>query len=540
MAGLASPEVIGRYAIYGRLASGGMATIHFGRLLGGAGFSRTVAIKRLHPHLAEDPDFLSTMIDEARLAARIHHPNVVPTLDVVTADGELLLVMEYVRGESLARLLRAEQAQGKRVELPVASAVIVGTLHGLHAAHEATSDHGEALGIVHRDVSPQNILVGVDGAARVIDFGVAKAANRLSTTREGIIKGKMAYMAPEQLTGGQVTRQADVYAMGVVLWEMLANKRLFQADNDPLLMRAVLAGAEGPPSRHAPGLPPGLDEVVMTALALDPARRFPTAMDMAEALMQVVPPAFSTVVGRWCGEAAKASLDKRGQLLADIESTSGVAPVPAPPSVAPVSQSGVRSSGRLPPARSIPGAMTTIPDDPPAMGSQASSLALETPRSSAIAGPSTRRLAQGAIVTGLVVGGLVPMIFAAVILARRASPDAPPAPAAAPPPAAGAPAPTPSPSVAPQPPLAPEPAAAAPPPQAAPAPQPAAEPAPPPAPAPELTPTAAVQPAALSPSPTQPPASHPVAQPAAPKPTGCNPPYEFDSDGHKKWKRQCL
>src|SRR5271170_1455926 len=163
----------GRYTIYGKIASGGMASVHFGRQRGGEGFARTVAIKRLHPHLAEDPAFRATLIDEARMAARIHHPNVVPTLDVVTAGGELLVVMEYVRGESLARLLKIERARSRRVPLSIVSAIATGALHGLHAAHEATSDTGAPLDIVHRDVSPQNLLVGVDGLARLIDFGVA-------------------------------------------------------------------------------------------------------------------------------------------------------------------------------------------------------------------------------------------------------------------------------------------------------------------------------------------------------------------------------
>jgi serine/threonine-protein kinase len=250
--GARSPQIIGRYAIYSGIASGGMASVYFGRLLGGAGFSRTVAIKRLHPHLAEEREFLSTMIDEARMAARIHHPNVVPTLDVVATEGDLLLIMEYVRGESLARLLKTEIDDGRRVPLPIASAIAIGTLHGLHAAHEATSDRGTPLGIVHRDVSPQNILVGVDGMARVIDFGVAKAAGRLQTTRAGLVKGKIAYMAPEQLAGREVTRSADVYAMGVVLWETLTGKRLFQGDSDAALVTQVLAGTTEPPSRHAP------------------------------------------------------------------------------------------------------------------------------------------------------------------------------------------------------------------------------------------------------------------------------------------------
>src|SRR4051794_29784074 len=192
-----SPLHVGRYALYGEIASGGMATVHFGRLLGPVGFSRTVAVKRLHAHLAKDPEFVSMFLDEARLAARVRHPNVVPTLDVVAAQGELFLVMEYVQGESFARLLHVTKSNGQRIPRDIVCAVLASVLHGLHAAHEAKSERGEALGIVHRDVSPQNILVGVDGIARVLDFGIAKAAGRAQVTREGQVRGKMAYIAPE-------------------------------------------------------------------------------------------------------------------------------------------------------------------------------------------------------------------------------------------------------------------------------------------------------------------------------------------------------
>jgi serine/threonine-protein kinase len=328
MVGPRSVEVVGRYAVYDKIASGGMASVHFGRLVGSVGFSRTVAIKRLHAHLADDPQFLSTMIDEARLAARIHHPNVVPTLDVVRTGGTLLIVMEYVRGESLASLLRSELSRSRRVPLPIASAILVGALHGLHAAHEATSDRGEPLDIVHRDISPQNILVGVDGVARVIDFGVAKAADRLQTTREGTLKGKMAYMAPEQLLGLHVTRRVDVFAMGIVLWEMLAGRRLFQADSEAALVAVVMAGARVPPSHHVAGIPPELDALVMRALAPDRAQRFESAQAMAEALFALVPPAFPAEVGRWVERAAAESLAKRDALLAEIESGSGALNLP--------------------------------------------------------------------------------------------------------------------------------------------------------------------------------------------------------------------
>src|ERR1019366_2190828 len=216
-----APRTIGRYIVYGEIASGGMATVHFGRLTGVAGFARSVAIKRLHPQYARDPDFVKMFLDEARLAARITHPNVVATLDVVSEGEDLLLVMDYVRGVSLSQLSRIMRARGERIPPLIVSGVIAGVLHGLHAAHEAKSETGQRLDIVHRDVSPQNCLVGTDGVARVLDFGVAKAAGRLQTTRDGQLKGKLSYMAPEQIHGATVTRRTDIYAASVVLWETL-------------------------------------------------------------------------------------------------------------------------------------------------------------------------------------------------------------------------------------------------------------------------------------------------------------------------------
>jgi serine/threonine-protein kinase len=344
----AAALVVGRYALYGKIASGGMATVYFGRMLGAAGFTRTVAIKRLHPHLAEEPDFVSMMIDEARLVARVQHPNVAQTLDVVAEGGELLIVMEYVAGESLARLLRAESVRHRLVPPPIASAVMSGMLQGLHAAHSAKSDRGVALGIVHRDISPHNVIVGVDGLARVIDFGVAKAAGRIQTTRAGVVKGKLPYMAPEQLAGQDTSRLADIYAAGVVLWEMLTGRRMFKADDDATLLSQVLAGPQDRPRRWVPGLPPALDAVVMRALARDPAARFPTARDMADALVRAVPPALATDVGAWVEDAARQVLDERSARLSDIESQSSqpVQPMAAslPPPLPP----------RLPHSRPVP------------------------------------------------------------------------------------------------------------------------------------------------------------------------------------------
>jgi serine/threonine-protein kinase len=313
--------MLGRYALYDRIASGGMASIHIGRLLGPVGFARTVAIKRMHPQLAEDPEFVTMFLDEARLAARIRHPNVVPTLDVVALPGELFLVMEFVQGESLSRLLRTASARGERIPAEMIAAIMVGTLHGLHAAHEAKSDHGEPLGIVHRDVSPHNILVGTDGVARVLDFGVAKAVGRLHTTREGKLKGKLAYMAPEQVRG-DVSRRTDVYAAAVVLWEALAGKRLFPGENEAQVLDRVLRGCDVPPSEHALGLQRSLDAVTMRGLRVDPAERFPTARDMARALEDAIPLATASRIGDWVEATARETLEERSARIAGIESDS--------------------------------------------------------------------------------------------------------------------------------------------------------------------------------------------------------------------------
>jgi serine/threonine-protein kinase len=217
-----------------------MATVHLARLLGPVGFARTVAIKRLHPHLAKDPDFVAMFLEEARLAARVRHPNVVATLDVVSDDGELFLVMEYVAGESLSRLVRKVREKGERIPPRYLVGIMSGALEGLHAAHEAKSEKNQPLGLVHRDVSPQNVHVGIDGVPRVLDFGIAKATNRVQETRTDQIKGKVAYMSPEQLAKGNIDRRADVYSASVVLWEALTGQRLFKADDVPSLVYAII------------------------------------------------------------------------------------------------------------------------------------------------------------------------------------------------------------------------------------------------------------------------------------------------------------
>lgn len=324
-----APQTIGRYLLCDEIASGGMASVHLGRVVGPAGFSRTVAIKKMHPHHASEPEFAAMFLDEARLAARIHHPNVVATLDVVARGRDLFIVMEYVEGETLARLARASLAAGTRVPQRIVLAVIAGALSGLHAAHTATGERREPLSIVHRDVSPQNLLVGVDGVTRVLDFGIAKAAARLGSTRGGQVKGKLRYMSPEQIRREPLDCRTDLYATGVVLWEVLAGRRLFDGEDAGAILHEILTAEPVVPSRHAADVSPELDAVVMRALGRDPNARFANALEMAEAIERVAPLATAREVGAWVESLAKETLSERANRIAELESSESVE-VPPP------------------------------------------------------------------------------------------------------------------------------------------------------------------------------------------------------------------
>jgi serine/threonine-protein kinase len=274
----------GRYEILGTIASGGMATVHLGRVLGAGGFERLVALKVMHPHLAKEPDFVAMFLDEARLAARIRHPNVVGTLDIQKDAQGLFLVMEYVEGTSLSRLLRTLAKRGERLPIGVALRIFADTLAGLHAAHELTGPDGEPLHLIHRDISPHNILVGADGVARITDFGIARAESRLATTRTGSLKGKVMYMAPEQIRSEPLDRRTDLYAAGAVLWEELTGERMVRGESDMAMMHEIVHGNRKPPHEVQPSVPRELSAVCLRALERDPALRYPTATAFLEAV----------------------------------------------------------------------------------------------------------------------------------------------------------------------------------------------------------------------------------------------------------------
>src|SRR5690606_27120879 len=297
---------------------GGMARVYLGRQRGDAGFARAVAIKRLHRQYARSPEFRSCLLDEARLASRIRHPNVVPILDVVAAKGELLLVMEYVIGEALADLMDLARERAEPIPVDVAVSVMQDVLQGLHAAHTARDSRGEPLHIGHRDLSPHNILVGRDGSARVFDFGVAKALGNAQLTRPGEIKGTLAYMSPEQMRARPVSSNSDVFSAGIVLWEMVASRDLFARDSDAATVSALLA-ADILPLRGIAGVPDDFDAVIARALSRDPARRYQDALEFARALSDCVRPASATRLTEWVQGLVGPELERRTRLLAKVE-----------------------------------------------------------------------------------------------------------------------------------------------------------------------------------------------------------------------------
>lgn len=286
----ASPgRTLGRYELLMPLAKGGMAQVWAARLRGTRGFQKIVAIKTILADAMDGARAEQMFLEEATLASHIHHPNVVGTLELGEHEGTLYLVMEWVNGEALSQILmKAGEAGG--VPLPLAVNLIVQACSGLHAAHEARDEGGELLGIVHRDVSPHNVLVTYQGTAKLVDFGIAKATSRASDlTNQGELKGKFAYMAPEQITGAALDRRADVFGMGVLLYALTTGTHPFRGKNAAETLRNICVKAPAAPSSHLAGYPLALEDVVLRALAKAPEERFATAHDLLVALETAVP-----------------------------------------------------------------------------------------------------------------------------------------------------------------------------------------------------------------------------------------------------------
>jgi len=267
-----------------RLAAGGMADVLLARTDGIEGFQRHVVIKRIHAELLEEQRYVTMFLDEARLAASLHHANIVQVNDIGQEDGDYFFAMEYVHGEDARLILKRAAESERNVPLEHVLAIVIGAAVGLHHAHEQIAADGSSLGIVHRDVSPANILIGYDGGVKVADFGIAKAAHQHEETQSGLLKGKVAYMSPEQCNNERVDRRSDVFALGIVLHELLTVRPLFQRENDFLTMSAIVHEKVPAPSKLAPSVPPELDAIVLKALARDPKDRYQTADEMRRAL----------------------------------------------------------------------------------------------------------------------------------------------------------------------------------------------------------------------------------------------------------------
>jgi serine/threonine-protein kinase len=319
----------GRYTLLYRIATGGMANLYLGHYAGPDGFEKFVAIKRIHAHLAENPEFSRMFVDEARLAARISHPNVVQVLELGAVNGAYFICMEYVDGESLVALLRRT-----RVPIDIGVRIVSQAAQGLHAAHELRNHDGTHLNVVHRDVSPSNLLISYDGVVKVVDFGVAKCKGNTATTGVGTVKGKFAYIAPEQLAAGAapVDRRADIFALGIVLYEVTTWRRLFYAETEAQTADLVLRHPIPRPGLVVKDYPGELESILMRALERDPQRRYQTAhelhLDLEHFLAgrQVLP----STIGDLMRESFPDSLLEKEEMMRRCREVIDSTPAPGP------------------------------------------------------------------------------------------------------------------------------------------------------------------------------------------------------------------
>ncbi len=282
--GRGAPTHIGRYEVITHLATGGMAQIYLARQSGLGSFERHVVLKTILAERANDQRFVTMFLDEAKLAATLNHHNIAQVYEVDQVDGAYFMSMEYVHGENARAILETTLRRGWTVPLELCVMIISGAAAGLHHAHERNGKNGQPLNIVHRDVSPANIMVGFDGSVKMLDFGIAKAEERATKTVGGTIKGKYGYMSPEQCRGKPIDRRSDIFALGIVLYELSTLRRAFKGNDDFETMKRIVAGDIVRPTVAVHGYPPELEAIVLTALASDPNARFQTAQELVEAL----------------------------------------------------------------------------------------------------------------------------------------------------------------------------------------------------------------------------------------------------------------
>jgi len=275
-----STQVFGDYTLLDRIAVGGMAEIFKARQEGPRGFERILVIKRILQHLSEDQEFKQMFDDEAKIAAQLRHANIVQIFELGDVEGTPYIAMEYVEGKNLRDLTRALQSKGLQLTVEQTLFIMSETLRGLHFAHQRTDSNGKPLEIIHRDMSPQNIILSYEGEVKILDFGIAKAASRISKTEAGVLKGKFSYMAPEQASGRQVTQSTDIYACGVILHELLTGERLFRAETDVETIERVKMGVVPKPSERNPQVSPALDAIILKCLQRNVEKRYATAGEM--------------------------------------------------------------------------------------------------------------------------------------------------------------------------------------------------------------------------------------------------------------------
>ena len=277
-------SLFGKYEIIRHLATGGMAEIYLARMSGVPGFQKVVCLKRIRPELASKKDFVEMFLDEARIAATLEHPNVVQTYDVGTVDGNYFIAMEYLHGEILSAMMHKVVGSGKMLPIEHSLNIGIALAQGLHYAHERKGSDGKPLEIIHRDVTPQNVILTYEGGVKLLDFGIAKATNKVSETRSGTLKGKLSYMSPEQCNGENLDRRSDIFSLGIVLWEMTVGRRLFRGQGDFSIMKAIVEGQVDKPTSRVADYPPALEAIVMKALEKDRDKRYATARELAQAL----------------------------------------------------------------------------------------------------------------------------------------------------------------------------------------------------------------------------------------------------------------